>query len=167
MKKLLVHALASLVLVFTGVANAKGSHMEIQATVWSFKAVGDSLEIVFSGTISHVSGDGPSEDHWGFSARVKETKLVIPDRKLACFFTQGRSPMKTHNLKDDFELGSKIYGRTGQQIRIAAYSPVVHFDETIAKIVSGSVCLAIMKDTMSNTEPAPAPKKADGDTPSN
>lgn len=75
--------------------------------------------------------------------------------------------MQTRNLKDDFELGSEIYGRTGQQIRIAAYSPAVHFDETIGKIVSGSVCLAIMNDTMSNKAPSPAPQKADGDTPSN
>jgi hypothetical protein len=165
MKKPLVHALAALVLAFPGVTNAKGSHMDIRATVWSFKAVGDSLEIVFSGTISHVSGDGPSEDDWGFSARVKKTKLIIPDRKLACFFTLGSGPMKTHNLKDDLELGSGIYGRTGRQIWIAAYSPEVHFEETIARIVSGSVCLAIMNETMSNTQTAP--EKPDGDKPSN
>lgn len=161
MKKLLKCTLASVLLISPGILQAKGSHMTIQATVQSFTVVGESLEIVFSGTMSHVSGDGSNEDQWGFSARVKETKLVIPNRQLAYFFTKGSEPLKTHNLKDDFEMGSKIYGRKGNVIFITAYSPVIHFEETITQITSGSVCLSILADTMSNTETNLTPEKTE------
>lgn len=155
MKNSLRVALAFIVLLIPGIVQAKGSYMEIRATVESFSVVGDSLEVVFYGTMSHVSGNGTNGDQWGFSARVKKTKLVIPNRKMACFFTQGKEPMTTRNLKDDFEMGSKIYGRKGHQIWIAAYDPVIFFDDDISKITSGSVCFSIMDDTMSNTAIAP------------
>lgn len=158
MKKLLTLALTFLILFMPSIVHGKGPKMEIHATVESFTVVGDSLEIVFSGTMHHVSGGGTNEDHWGFSARVKKTKLVIPDRKLAYFFTKGTEPMKTLNLKDDFALGSKIYGNKFQQIEITVYDPVVHFDESISKITAGSICLAILNDTMSQTETAPKPE---------
>lgn len=161
MKNPINHLLVLLMLILPGIVHGKASHMDIQATIESFTAVGDSLEIVFSGTMSHVSGDGSSGDQWGFSARVKKTKLIIPNRNLAYFFTQGSKPMETHNLKDDFELGTKTYGRTGQRILITAYGPVIHFGEGISKITCGSVCLAIMSDTMSLTEVAKAPEKPD------
>ena len=62
--------------ICSGAAHAKGAHMSIDAIVESIESVGDSLEIVFYGTMSHVSGDGPGNgDQWGFSARVKKTVL--------------------------------------------------------------------------------------------
>jgi hypothetical protein len=160
-RPLLLFAIFSLIV--SGAAHAKGAHMSINATVESIELVGDSLEIVFHGTISHVSGDGPGNgDQWGFAARVKQTKLIIPDAKLAYFFmTLKNGGMITKNFKDDLELARKIYGkRKLRLVLISAYGPVVHFGEGISKITSGSATFSLLADTMSNTVSIPAEQEA-------
>lgn len=163
MRYFLKYVLAVLVLISPGIVNAKGTYMTIQATVESFEVVGDSLEIVFSGTMSHVSGNGTKGDQWGLSARVTKTKLVIPIRGHAYFFTEDGGKMQTQNLDDDFDLGSTVYGRKGHQVWITAYSPVIHFSETITQITCPSVALSIMKDTMSDTRVSTAFEEAKND----
>ncbi len=141
----------------SGAADAKAAHMSIDAIVESMEWVGDSLEIVFYGTMSHVSGDGPGNgDQWGFSARVKKTKLIIPDAKRAYFFTTSKNgAMVTKNFKDDHELARKIYGQR-KPVWISAYGPVIHFGEGISKITSDSVTFSAMADTMSHSMSIPA-----------
>ena len=140
--------------------------MSINATVKSIELVGDSLEIVFNGTMSHVSGDGPGNgDQWGFTARVKQTKLIIPDAKLAYFFmTLKNGGMITKNFKDDLELARKIYGQR-KPVLISAYGPVIHFGEGISKVTSGSATFSAITDTMSYSMSIPAEQPADGNTP--
>jgi hypothetical protein len=140
--------------------HAKGPSLEIQAWIKSIKVAENSVEIAFSGTLTHISGDGPGEDHWGFSARVKETKLIVSNSRNVHFFTQDANGRPVaHNFQQEPELGAKIYGKPGHPIFIHAYSPVVHFDRSIERISAESVTLSLQTDTMSNTaaaEPDPA-----------
>lgn len=150
-----------MLLALTAPLHAKAPSLEIRAMVESIKVEKGAVEIAFSGTLSHVSGNGPGEDHWGFSARVKGTKLIVSNSRNVFFFTQDANGRPvTHNFQQESELGTKIYGNPGRPIVIHAYSPAVHFDRSIERISAESVTLSILTDTMSGTATAePNPVK--------
>ncbi len=129
--------------------------MSIHGRVESFEVVGGTLEIVFSGNMFHASGNGPNDgDHWGFSARVARKKLIVRDAGSFYFFViDDAKGEQVRNFKDDFEKAREIYAG-GHYVLISVYSPEIHFDKGISKVVAETATISMLADTMSNTRPA-------------